>query len=486
MRTTVPRKTRIRAVERQETVTLTEEKALSSRLPSGLLSVRARFAATVGILFILLFLRRPDALLNAQFWAEDGVVLFQDQILHGFWHSAVTPYGGYLVLIPRLIAALAAALPSVWAPLFCNAMALLIAAICCGMFVLPEYRHILESDLERFAVCVVLTSATYCDELSGSMAELLWYVTLAAILIVFRKSNSNASRSLVSLLLLGAAGAAIGCSSPVTLLLTPFLLWRLVHDRSTDRIWLGLMTAGIAIQGAVLLTFHTAQPSSTDLNGIVDAMIVAFLYRVLLCSVAGLRAAIWISQQRLSGVVLVALVLVTLWLTRLYHSSARRNRRTILISLYLLFSTLGMTMVGRPDNVLYYSPLVGLLQWRGERYFFLPACILVLLVALTIKIVWPSVRSGIAVVLLCAVFSAGLMLNFRIPAFYDFHWAAQAGKIDAWRKARASGEANGGVTIPVNPGGIWAVALPSINMTAAPKRSALPNGPAADKDAKPR
>jgi hypothetical protein len=430
----------------------------------ALRNARGRFLGTVAFLFLLLSLRRPDALLNAQFWAEDGTVFFANQILYGFWTSAVVPYVGYFHLTPRLIVALASSLPAVWAPLVCNIFALLVAAICCALFALPEYRYLLESDFQRFFVCILLGSASYCDELSGNITNLQWYLALAAVLIVFRKPNPATPPATFSAILIGVAGAVIGCTSPLPVVLLPFLVWKLLHYRSTERIWLALMTVGVACQGAAIFAYHTTAETGVRLDQIIVSTIVALVYHGLLCSIAGRGGSMWVSQHGLLGLVFVTLVLATLWLIWLYRGSAARTRRTVLVGLYLVFSSISVAMLGRPayaqETAKTASSLVALAGWRGERYCFLSACIIILFVALSIKLLWPSAHAAAGAVLLCAAFWGGLLGNFRIPAFADRNWSAQAGRIDAWRRAWTVGKAVRGPAIRIVPGE-WTIVLPS-------------------------
>src|SRR3989442_626153 len=55
--------------------------------------------------------RRPDAISNPQFWAEDGKFLYADAYNTGGLGPFLWPYFGYLHLIPRLTALIAHALP---------------------------------------------------------------------------------------------------------------------------------------------------------------------------------------------------------------------------------------------------------------------------------------------------------------------------------------------------------------------------------------
>src|SRR5579872_3939418 len=76
----------------------------------------SRSAWAAGAIMLLLFLRRPDALLNPQFFAEDGVVFFHDQLLFGLWESLWIPHGGYLLIVQRLTAWWASFFPPIFAP----------------------------------------------------------------------------------------------------------------------------------------------------------------------------------------------------------------------------------------------------------------------------------------------------------------------------------------------------------------------------------
>src|SRR5215471_1172458 len=73
-------------------------------------------------LFIL-FLRRPDALLNAQFYAEDGARWFADAY-HVGWRCLFLPESGYLQTVSRLIGLFCQLFPFALVPLVMNLFAL--------------------------------------------------------------------------------------------------------------------------------------------------------------------------------------------------------------------------------------------------------------------------------------------------------------------------------------------------------------------------
>jgi len=424
-----------------------------------LLGTRWQFYGTAAALFVLLFLRRPDALLNAQLWAEDGAVFLREQLIYGFWRTALVPYPDYLLLVPRLIATLGSLLPAAWVPLAFNSIALLIAAICCSLFVLPAYRKILQSDLQRFLVCVLIACVPYADEISANIANIQFYLVIAAILIVFREPVSGSPPTRMQAILIGLAGAVIACSSALSIIVLPFLIWKLLRSPSTDRIWAGMMTAGCTIQLATILINHV-NSTTRVWNEILTSTVISFVYRVVLCQVGGMRLAGWIAAHGSRGIVLSALVGVAIWLTWLQYSSGARTRRALWVSLYLMAASLGIAMAGRESLRKEFLSLA-YPGTRSERYFFLPACLLILLVALSIRRFAPSARPLVAAVLLILPFSGGLVMNFRIRPYEEMHWAEKAEKIDLWQRAWNAGQSVQGILAPINPGGPWAIALPT-------------------------
>jgi hypothetical protein len=121
--------------------------------------------------FMLLVLRRPSTITRAQFWAEDGTVFYRDALLLG-WKSLYQPYAGYSHLCPRVVGLLAASFNANSAPLFFNLCALILAALCCGEFTRDRYRGLLNSDILRTTLCVVMAAALPAYEMVGNIANL--------------------------------------------------------------------------------------------------------------------------------------------------------------------------------------------------------------------------------------------------------------------------------------------------------------------------
>ena len=83
------------------------------------------FCATV----LAILSRRPDALLNPQFHAEDGSVWYSDAYHFDWWSPLGVPHTGYFQSLPRLVAALALLVPLGRAPLVMNLGGIILQAL---------------------------------------------------------------------------------------------------------------------------------------------------------------------------------------------------------------------------------------------------------------------------------------------------------------------------------------------------------------------
>src|SRR5260370_38241387 len=64
--------------------------------------------------------RRPDAVMNPQFWAEDGALWYAQAHNLGWWSVLFQPETGYFLSLPRLTSSFAHLLHIAAAPLLVN------------------------------------------------------------------------------------------------------------------------------------------------------------------------------------------------------------------------------------------------------------------------------------------------------------------------------------------------------------------------------
>jgi hypothetical protein len=423
-----------------------------------------RLVALWLFIFIALFLRRPDALTNSQFWAEDALVFFSQQLTLGFSHALFHPYAGYLHVIPRLIAALGSFLPAKWIPFTYSLLTLLLSSLCCAAFSGPWCRNLLRSDGLRATCClIVATGLQYGKELIGVVANLQWFLAIGAATLVLRDKESKEPAWLS--ITLAALGMLVGLTAPLAFVFVPFLLAQCLTCRGLKRLAPVLMLAAIIVQ---LLVAHATSDlgriAHFDLGQAFVTTVAAIISRPVAASLLGHSYLVHNSDVGLIAWWTLSLIIVSVWLTKLgvsVHRQSRRVRRVLWGAGYVglvatLIPVLTRNFIGM------FGSLYGLKYTPGERYFLLSAAVFVFLVAFTIDCWFAKAPERLKAGILLTVFLLGIINNFRVPRYRNFHWGSYAPQVEQWREALHNGKPAHQVVIPINPEG-WQLTLPGAN-----------------------
>lgn len=156
-------------------------------------STCSSFALVAGAIYS----RRPDALLNPQFYAEDGLAWFADAWNLGWLHSLTLPTGGYLNTLPRLVCGLPVNILltsrcSNWGPLWIRGL--------------------------QAALYVMLPNSR---EIHVTITNTHWHLALAACLIGFSNTPHSWTWQLFDVIVL----LLVGLTGPWALVLTPLVFF---------------------------------------------------------------------------------------------------------------------------------------------------------------------------------------------------------------------------------------------------------------------
>jgi hypothetical protein len=409
----------------------------------------SRFLVLASIIVVLFVLRRPDSVLNPQFWGEDGLVYFSQAFVDGpssLFHS----YNGAVWALPRILALVVTLLPVLWAPFLFNCLALVINAACCSLFSLPSYRHIIRSDGLRIACCLLFATAlTAGQEMIGTLTNMPHYLELAAVGAVVLRAEEVAKMRDRSVAWIGVVAVLCAMSSPGVIAVAPIVLWQ-IYQAARVRNWrmfivLGSLFGGILIQAVVDFSLRVPNSGSATLfPNFPMAMLFVGVLRWLL----GEGVAKALAAQRMLTTAAAAFVLIAFWAVLL----CRRLKTTYLLSAAVLFvGPVAMAVIWRH---IVWATWTQVLLWGGDRYFFLPGCVFICLAAAWIDS-FPNVKfSPIALVL---PFALGLAGNFKVPPYPDFNWPSEALRIRQWLVTGCE------VLVPVPPGWAqWVIHLPNL------------------------
>jgi hypothetical protein len=181
-------------------------------------------------------------------WAEDGQIYLQGAIGGGFVHELGANYAGYLVVVPRLIGAIGAAVPLRDAPAAIAISSAVVVALS-GLAVWVSSANLIRNPyLRGVLVTATVLAPTASLESVASGAYVVWFMLVGAFWLLFWRPRSDGGAVLGALFLL-----ATGLSTPGVWFFAPVALLRLLALRDRrDAAILGGFFLGAAIQVPVL------------------------------------------------------------------------------------------------------------------------------------------------------------------------------------------------------------------------------------------
>ena len=170
--------------------------------------------------------RRPDAITNPQFFAEDGAVWYADAYRLGL-HSLPVPDAGYLQTFPRVVAALAALVPLMFAPFLMNVIGIVVQVLPVNILASSRYANWGSLPL-RLVMGFLYLALPNSRELDVVITNAQWHLAfLACILVLAPPPATWKWRVLdVSVLLLS------GLTGPFCVFLLPVavIMWGVRRD----------------------------------------------------------------------------------------------------------------------------------------------------------------------------------------------------------------------------------------------------------------
>jgi hypothetical protein len=223
--------------------------------PPGSASAAPRWergALVVGLLAlgtVLALLRLGFSAPLNTIWAEDGPIYLQGALTQGFWHAIFTPYAGYLVLVPRLIAAAATLVPLEQAAAAISLISAFFAALSALAVWQASGGHVHNPYLRGGLAVATLLAAAAGQETLLSAAYVPWYMLFASFWLLFWRPRTLGGAAMGGLFLL-----ATGLSTPGVWFFLPVALLRAASFKDArDAALLGPYFLGGLVQVPVIL-----------------------------------------------------------------------------------------------------------------------------------------------------------------------------------------------------------------------------------------
>lgn len=392
--------------------------------------------------FLVLFLRRPETLLRAEFYTEDGQVFYLGTFFGSPLQQLSRPYNGFLHVGTRLVADLSRLVPTETAPLVTSGIALVVVVLCAAYLVSPRMSAVVPDGRVRLVLGLLLLLLPGSQETLGSMTYIQFY---GAIFLICLLISTRPRERVPRWLELGVAGIA-GLTGPFSILYSPIfvLRWSRTHERWDAEKALVIVATGVIQSLTLLLAADRVPGTASDPGGLVAVALVRGVDVPLL-------GEFWSAGLSRIGVDpwVVAVFTVSVLVGLAIVAKSFLSRQMLGLATYVWLVIIVGTLAVHP------FPVIRLLDdpYYESRYFLVPG-------AMVAAIVFAGVlrargRLGIAALLLCGVLVVGVAGDFRLIPRPDHSWAVASRCI-------------GGPSpclVAVEPANVWTIRWPGAGGT---------------------
>lgn len=401
--------------------------------------------AVLGI--ALLIARKPDAVLDSQFYGEDGVIFFKDAHELGI-ASWLKPQAGYLVLYPRVIASIiSAVVPTHSIPLG-YAFAAIIIQILPALVIWGRYHSVIQTHLVQVLGGFALLLLPGVGELHATLVSSQWHLALATFLLLVapnRPAGAWRAAQILLTFLSSFTGPFVLFILPVVVALYLYRA-RSYNPEPLDTMMLSILCMGAFVQGVFVTFLRSATRQAAPLGMSTKFLSQIIAGQIVIASFLGEASYRELVHQTWWAYgychYLISLLVVTIFIGSLANVSSARLGVISFAGLGLLASLLSPTT---PAEV----PAWEILTFPGAacRYWFLPFIALASSVAASVL----SSRCKFTSLLRTGFFSLAalsILANFRYPALPPSQHAQFAKEFDQ----APSGQR---FTLPIQPSGFY-------------------------------
>jgi len=387
--------------------------------------------------FVIIFSRRPDAILNAQFWAEDGQRWYADAYQFGIRCLQIPDeLGGYFHSVSRLSALTALIFPISMAPLVMNLCAIAIQILPASIFLSSRFSNI--ALWKRLAAAFVYFALPNTYEVNANTTTIQWHLGLLACLVLLAPSTRSWKWHVFD----GIVLVLISLDSPVGVVLLPVaaVVWWMRRNRGSA-ISLAMLLPGAVIQGLTVLSSH-ARPVAP--NGANWHRLIRILGgQIFMSPLLGNMTLLHMTWRHFPNYVFTReTIAFVIGLAILFYALRYAPAE---VKLFILFGFAVLSLsLAHPIPGLAPQPQWELLAFpgHGNRYYFLPS------ISFLVALVWiasstSKVPRRIAAALLLML-PLGIVRDWRYPDFADLHFQEYASRFEASPPGTK-------IEIPLNP-----------------------------------
>lgn len=375
-----------------------------------------KYAGVFLVAFAVILLRRPDAVLNAQFLYEDGPIWYADAYNHGWLRALVITHGGYLQTLPRIEASIALLFPFRLAPLVQNLIAA--AFQTAPVLLLLSTRSETWGSLRfRFFLALSYLLLPNTRDMISTITESQWFLALIALLILVAAPATSKLEHWLDVAIVGMCGI----SGPFCVFLFPVAAYQFARKIISKSLF-AVLTAGCCIQTVTFLFAHNTRPRPA-LGVSVESFVRLISGQVFIASILG--------SNRLGAIVPIAALAIVFLLgiavLAMGFIESTTPMRMLLAFSGLVFAASIFAPTEYPPPSQTEWPILTIVP--GIRYWFFPCLCVVWSLLYGLK----SSRQApkLLAVPLALLMTIGVWRDFRYPPLPDMKFALHAEQLAA-------------------------------------------------------
>lgn len=413
----------------------------------GELTVNWRLHVLVFVIaFAIIVARRPDALFNAQFWAEDGKAWYADAYNLGAIRSLFLPYAGYFNSVARLTASFAQFLPLAWAPLIFNLVAIIIQILPATLVTSSRFATLIPNLPTRLFLAFAYLARPNSFEINATLTGSQWHLALLACMVVLAASSQRLLWRLFDIVVILLSAL----SGPFSILLTPIAAfrWWLRRENWAFILLLGLYTGAVAQATAILITSPQSNRLHLSLGAAPELFLKILAGQVFLGALIGQKGYAWVSPF-LNGYSLLLVLVASAGVAACLYGLLKGPLE---LRLFIAFAALifGTSLLSPTASMTIPQWEALCIPGNSARYWFIPMLAFVTLLTWLLRAKSSHQIRLVATVALAAML-IGIVLDWSHPAFADLNFRTYSNQFAAAPEGTK-------VTIPINPPG-WTMDL---------------------------
>jgi hypothetical protein len=366
---------------------------------------------------LVLYLRRPDALANPQFWAEDGKHWYADAFNMGAFTSLFEIYAGSLQIAMRIIGSFSLLIPLSLAPLFFTVVALAIKITPVLILFSKRFQNVIPNLTAKVVIAIFYILIPTGSEVHANLTNINWHLVIIAFMILI----ASQPKTVIGRYFDYSITLIAGLTGPFSIFLSVIAGLQYKNNRSKHSLVLFIVLATCGFIQFLILTFSTEESRSSNELGLnVLTLIEIIGFRIGGTAIFGQDTIAAIFRPP-SGTYVI-LGLVTIFVVYISYKFANNSLRLfILFTLLLLGATL-YKPIASDSMPQWYALLVG----AGSRYFFIPIICFFLCLLNLIAINSRSKRNSIlrttSYVLIATSFLIAIPSSFIYEPRADLHF----------------------------------------------------------------